>query len=72
MQNVQADSWRIENVEELQYVKVWFRNLEVEDLWQKIISFKKDEFPNYVCALVEILIAISGSNSSAERAFSIL
>ena len=35
------------------YVKVWLRNVEAEDLWQKIISFKRDEFPN-VCALAEI------------------
>ena len=53
------------------YVKVSFRNVEAEDLWQKIIRFKRDEFPN-VCTLAEILIAISGSNSSVERAFSIL
>ena len=53
------------------YVKVSFRNVEAEDLRQKIIRFKRDEFPN-VCTLAEILIAISGSNSSVERAFSIL
>lgn len=53
------------------YVKVWFRKVEAEDLWKKIINFKRDEFPN-VCALAEILISISGSNSSVERAFSML
>ena len=42
-----------------------------EELWKKIINFKRNEFPN-VCALAEILIAVSGSNSSVERAFSIL
>ena len=53
------------------YVKVWLRNVEVEDLWKKIIGFKRDEFPN-VCALAKIFNVISGSNSSVEHKFSIL
>ena len=53
------------------YVKVWLSNVPNEELWKKIIAFKKQEFPN-VCLLAEILISISGSNSSVERAFSML
>ena len=43
------------------YAKVWLKNVSPEEVWKKIISFKKSEFPN-VCLLVEILITISGSN----------
>ena len=53
------------------YVKIWMKNVDSEELWKKILGFKRSEFPN-VCALVEILISISGSNSTVERAFSTL
>ena len=47
------------------------KNVDSEELWKKILGFKRSEFPN-VCALVEILISVSGSNSTVERAFSTL
>ena len=53
------------------YVRVWLPNVEAGDLWKKILTFKRQEFPN-VCALTEILISMSGSNSTVERGFSVL
>ena len=53
------------------YVKIGMKNVDSEELWKKILGFKRSEFPN-VCALVEILISVSGSNSTVERAFSTL
>ncbi len=47
------------------------KHVDSEELWKKILGFKRSEFPN-VCVLVEILISISGSNSTVERAFSTL
>ena len=47
------------------------KNIDTEELGKKILGFKRSEFPN-VCALVEILISISGSNSTVEHAFSTL
>ena len=53
------------------YVQIWMKHVDSEELWKKILEFERSEFPN-VCALVEILIYISGSNSTVERAFSTL
>ena len=40
-------------------------------IWQKIITFKRMEYPNF-CLILEIMTCISGSNSSVERSFSTL
>ena len=53
------------------YVSATFRNLNGIELWPKIFRYKKDEYPN-LCLLAELIIAISGSNSTVERAFSVL
>ena len=53
------------------YARVWLPNVEAGDLWKKILAFKRQEFPN-ICALTEILISLSGSNSTVERGFSVL
>ena len=51
------------------YVKIWLKKSETADLWKHILTHKRKVFPN-VCLLTEIMIAVSGSNSSVERAFS--
>ena len=40
-------------------------------VWKNILLHKRQEFPNF-CLLLEIVFCLSGSNSSVERAFSIL
>ena len=40
-------------------------------VWKSILQYKRTEFPN-ICLLVEIIFSLSGSNSSVERAFSVL
>lgn len=40
-------------------------------MWQKTMLYRRKEFPN-LCCIVELLTCISGSNSSVERAFSVL
>ncbi len=55
----------------MEKLKNLMKHVDSEELWKKILLFKRSEFPN-VWALVEILIYISGSNSTVERAFSTL
>ena len=50
------------------YARVWLRNKDTKYLWNNILKTKRTEFPN-MCALAEIFITISGSNSTVERAF---
>ena len=45
--------------------------MESRQLWEKILSSRRNEFPN-LCLLVELALCISASNSTVERAFSIL
>ena len=40
-------------------------------LWQKILVFRRSEFPN-ICLIIELITTVSGSNCAVERAFSIL
>ena len=40
-------------------------------MWEKIFMYKKNEFPN-LCIMAELVMVLSGSNSSVERAFSLL
>ena len=47
------------------------KNDKATDVWQKILTSKREEFSN-ICLLVELIICISGSNSSVERSFSLL
>ena len=53
------------------YARVWLRNKGTKYPWNNILKTKRTEFPN-MCALAEIFITISGSNSTVERAFSTL
>ncbi|CAB4037348.1 zinc finger 862-like [Paramuricea clavata] len=40
-------------------------------LWKSVLSIRREEFPN-LCKLASLAICISGSNSTAERTFSVL
>ena len=40
-------------------------------IWQKILRYRRNEYPN-ICKLVSLVISMSGSNSTVERAFSVL
>ena len=40
-------------------------------IWQRMLKYKRMEFPNLLM-LVELIMCLSGSNSSVERAFSVL
>lgn len=41
------------------------------EVWKSILIYKKTEYPN-LCLLLRLVYCLSGSNSSVERAFSIL
>ena len=51
--------------------KSLYTKMESCQLWEKILSSRRNEFPN-LCLLVELALCISASNSTVERAFSIL
>ena len=54
------------------FIKSAMKNhLTPERIWQNIVTHRKDEYPN-VCLLVSLLTCFSGSNSTVERAFSVL
>ena len=69
-ENVALKEWRsLKN-----YVKSNFRigdHIKAFDVWQKIFKFKRVDYPN-MCLLSKIIISLSASNSTAERAFNIL
>ena len=46
-------------------------NMKAEELWKKVLNFKRLEYPN-LCLLAELIICMSGSNSTVERSFSML
>ena len=52
-------------------VNTFYRNVSAEKVWEKILIYKKKEFPNLLL-LVELVMCMSSSNSSVERVFSIL
>ena len=54
-----------------QYISTSLPKHTADRLWSSTFKFKRREFPN-LCILAELIIAISGSNSSVERAFSLL
>jgi len=47
------------------YVKANYRALDASEMWKKIFQYKKAECPN-LCIIVELVMAMSGSNSSVE------
>ena len=64
---------------EWKHVKVFIKahylkdgsNMDGIKIWQNIITCRKAEYPN-ICMLASLIICLSGSNSSVERAFSVL
>ena len=61
------DEWR--SLKALQ--RSLYPKMESGQLWEKIIFFRREEFPN-LSLLVELALCISGSNSQVERGFSVL
>ena len=57
------------NLKEL--VEESYNNFKAHQLWQSFISRREAEFPN-ITLLMKLIMCISGSNSSVERAFSTL
>ena len=53
------------------YVKANYIGLESLQLWKKIFNNKKEEYSD-LCKLTHIVLSLSSSNSSVERAFSLL
>ena len=55
------------------YVKANYKPAErnAHNVWKGTLQYHRNEYPN-LCLLVEIIISLSGSNSSVERAFSTL
>ena len=45
--------------------------LTAAKIWQNILRYRREEFPN-ICKVVSLILAMSGSNSTVERAFSML
>ena len=46
-------------------------DIRATEIWEKIFQYKQREYPN-MCVLAQIIICLSASNSSVERAFSLL
>ena len=61
------DEWR--SLKALQ--RSLYPKMESGQLWEKILCFRREEFPN-LSLLVELALCISGSNSQVERGFSVL
>ena len=55
------------------YVKANYKPAErdARNVWKGTLQYHRNEYPN-LCLLAEIIISLSGSNSSVERAFSTL
>ena len=52
-------------------VNNFYKNVEASKVWEKMLVYKKKEFPN-ILLVVELVLCLSSSNSSVERVFSIL
>ena len=53
------------------FVKVHHQGVNTKELWGKVFCHKRTEYPN-LCLLGEIRFSLSGSNSTVEKAFSLL
>lgn len=51
--------------------KIGKDEITAQKIWEKTFNFHRNEFPN-LCILAELVLVLSGSNSSVERAFSLL
>ena len=50
-------------------VQLFYRRWKAKKLWQQILEYRREEFPN-VCLLVEIIFCIGPSNTIVEKCFS--
>ena len=48
-----------------------YRGLDAKQLWEKVFQYKRAEYPN-LCIVANLVMCLSGSNSTVERAFSLL
>ena len=53
------------------FVSTNYRGLEARPLWEKIFQYKRRGYEN-ICLLEELIMSLSGSNSTVERASSLL
>ena len=53
------------------FVSTNYRGLEARPLWEKIFQYKRRGHEN-ICLLAELIMSLSGSNSTVERVFSLL
>ena len=53
------------------FVSTSYRGLEARLLWEKIFQYKRRRYEN-ICLLEELIMSLSGSNSTVEKAFSLL
>ncbi|XP_057295467.1 zinc finger protein 862-like [Hydractinia symbiolongicarpus] len=53
------------------FVKANHSGEEPLSVWKTVLTFKRTEFPN-LCMLAELVLCLSASNSTVERAFSLL
>ena len=53
------------------FVSTNYRGLEARLLWEKIFQYKRRRYEN-ICLLEELIMSLSGSNSTVEKAFSLL
>lgn len=57
--------------------KIWvkshfnFANISAERVWKTLLNTKRNDYPN-LSLIAELILSIGGSNSSVERAFSLL
>ena len=64
---VYKEWWEFRAFANIQYVKYFD---QVRLLWKKVFQYRRREFPN-LFLLIELIMGISGSNSSVERCFNI-
>ena len=53
------------------FARAHYNGLDVHKLWEKALVYKREEYRN-LCLLAEIVLSLSASNSTVERAFSLL
>lgn len=51
--------------------KLLSNGIDARGVWKTILRYRKSQFPS-LCLLAQIIITLSGSNSTVERAFSVL
>ena len=71
-QKVDAEWKRFKKFISVHYThKLSSGEISAKAIWKAILLYRKSEFPN-LCLMAQIIITLSGSNSSVERSFSLL